>query len=58
MTKYALLLAFGLVILGGCAAQAPVLEPIDPCATPIDGEPTDGGYGGTGNAPEGCPPAQ
>ncbi len=58
MTKYALLLALGLVALGGCARQVPAPEPIDPCAISTEEGQTDGGYGGTGNAPEDCPPAQ
>jgi len=58
VTKFALLILLGLVTLSGCATQAPPLAPEAPCAAPVEGGTTDGGYGGTGNAPEDCPPAQ
>jgi len=50
--------ASALAILSGCAAQPPAPPPFDPnCAIgPEDGK-TDGGYGGTGKAPEDCSPA-
>lgn len=57
--RQVLLIVLGVVALSACAAKSPSV-PVDPqgCAlTPEVGEP-DGGYGGTGNAPEDCPPAQ
>jgi len=52
-----LFITVALAILIGCAAQPPIQPPFDPnCAiAPEDGA-TDGGYGGTGKAPEECPP--
>ena len=60
MTKNALIFAVGFVALLGCAAPAPPPVPLPDtnCAVPTEEEKTDGGYGGTGNAPEDCPPAQ
>ena len=56
MRLYTLILA--VVTLTGCAARTPIPDPELNCAAPINEEQTDGGYGGTGNAPEECPPAQ
>jgi len=58
VTKYTLILALAIAALAGCAAPPPVPEPELNCAVPSDEDQTDGGYGGTGNAPEDCPPAQ
>lgn len=48
------------LVLAGCAAQPAAPEaPRPECAQDPDKTPVDGGFGGTGNAPETCePPAQ
>jgi len=58
MSKFAVISALGLFALSGCAAPtpAPAPEPIPNCAVPSEDRTTDGGYGGTGNLPEDCPP--
>jgi len=60
VTRSTLILVLGLVALSGCAAPAPVPtpEPLPNCAVPSEDGRTDGGYGGTGNLPEDCPPPE
>ncbi len=54
-----LLIATAVAVLAGCAAPPPAPVPIEPnCAIAPEKGTTDGGLGGTGKAPEDCPPAQ
>ncbi len=53
-----LLIATAVAVLAGCAARQSAPAPIEPnCAAPPEQGTTDGGFGGTGKAPEDCPPA-
>ncbi len=53
--------SISLILLCLAAACAPTLQPTPPdevpCARPADGDPIDGGFGGTGKDQEACAPA-